>query len=273
MAGKLERKVCLVTGASSGLGQGVAKLFAKEGAILCLSSFGHQEGKDTVSDIVAMGLPKPFNMVVDLTKRDQVKGQIDAIIEKYGRIDVVANIASATDYLRTLDRCRPEIWDEVIDGTVTMVYNIAYECIPHMQKHKYGVFVNCASIGGKTGFGGGAAYSAGKHGMIGLSKVIASEYIVDGIRSNTVCPGGMATPMASLEFMTHKDEMTSEVCSAEWQKRSLPLMNGAYLKSNGVRAMAEVDEMAPIFLFFACDDSKFITGADIIAAGGSVFPQ
>jgi NAD(P)-dependent dehydrogenase (short-subunit alcohol dehydrogenase family) len=272
MAGKLEGKVCLVTGASSGLGKGVAKLFAQEGGILCLSSFGHQEGRDTVKEIVAMDLPKPFNMVVDLTRRDEVKAQIDAIVTKYGRIDVVANIACATDYLRTLTKCTPKVWDFMINGGLSIIYNVAYECIPHMQKQHYGVFVNCASIAAKTGYGGGAAYIAAKHGVIGLGKAIAAEYITDGIRCNTICPGGMDTPMADKAFMTHKDEETGEQCSADWLQRSMPYLN-RHLAERGVRGNANVAEIAPIFLFFACDDSKWITGQDVISAGGFVMPQ
>jgi NAD(P)-dependent dehydrogenase (short-subunit alcohol dehydrogenase family) len=271
MSGKLDGKVCIVTGAASGLGQSVAKAFTKEGGAVCLFSYGFEGGKDTVKQIVDMGYPEPLNKVVDQTNRDEVKSYVSEIIEKHGRIDVVANIASTTEYLRILTKCRPEIWDFMLNGALTIHYNLAYEVIPHMQKQHYGVFVHCSSIGGVTGYGGGAAYSVAKHGLIGLSRVIACEYCQDGIRSNVVCPGGMDGPLAGDEFKAHKDEITGESTTVEYFQRCAGWMN-TNLRERGVPGIASPDEIAPVFVFFASDDSRWITGDSVVTANGIVMP-
>lgn len=270
MAGKLEGKVCVITGAATGLGQSVAKAFVKEGGVVCLT-FHRKGGGDTVKQIMAMGISEPFNKVVDLTDRDAVKAYVAEIIEKYGRIDVVANIASATDYLRILTKCRPDIWDSVINGALTMHYNLAYEIIPYMQKQHSGVFVHCGSIGAVTGYGGGAAYSIAKHGLIGLSRVIACQYCQDGIRSNVVCPGGMDGPLAGPEFMAHKDELTGENTTEDFGQRCAGWMNFD-LDKHGIPSLAPTDEIAPVFVFFASDDSQWITGDTLVTAHGRVMP-
>jgi NAD(P)-dependent dehydrogenase (short-subunit alcohol dehydrogenase family) len=270
MAGKLEGKVCIVTGAATGLGQSVAKAYAKEGGIVCLT-FHRKGGEDTIKQIKEMGVSEPFSKVLDLTDRDAVKAFVAEIIEKYGRIDVVANIASTTEYLRLLDKCRPEIWDFMMNGALTIHYNLAYEVIPYMQKQHYGVFVHCSSIAGVTGYGGGAAYSVAKHGLIGLSRVIACEYAQDGIRSNVVCPGGMNGPLASPEFMAHKDELTGESTTKDYSERCFEWYNFK-LAEHGVPGMAPTDEIAPVFVFFASDDSQWITGDSVVTAHGYVMP-
>jgi 3-hydroxybutyrate dehydrogenase len=270
MAGKLEGKVCIVTGAATGLGQSVAKAFAKEGGIVCLT-FHRKGGEETIKQIKAMGISEPFSKTLDLTDRAAVKTCVAEIVEKYGSIDVVANIASATDYLRILTKCRPEIWDFVINGALTIHYNLAYEVIPYMQNQKSGAFVHCSSIGGVTGYGGGAAYSVAKHGMIGLSRVIACEYRQDGIRSNVVCPGGMDGPLAGPEFMSHKDEITGEITTEDFGKRCGGWMNYS-LMEHDISTLAPTNEIAPIFVFFASDDSKWITGDTMVAANGFVMP-
>jgi NAD(P)-dependent dehydrogenase (short-subunit alcohol dehydrogenase family) len=272
MSGKLEGKVCVVTGAASGLGQSVARAYAKEGGKVCLFSYGFGGGNDTVKQIVDMGCEAPLNKVVDQTDRVAVKAYVSEIIDKHGRIDVVANIASTTEYLRFLTKCRPEIWDFMMNGALTIHYNLAYEVIPYMQKQKSGVFVNCSSIAGITGYGGGAAYSVAKHGLIGLSRVIACEYAYDGIRSNVVCPGGMAGPLAGPEFLAHKDEITGESTTEEFGQKCSRWMNNDLGKDLGVPEEAPQDEIAPVFVFFASDDSKWITGDTLCTAHGRVMP-
>jgi NAD(P)-dependent dehydrogenase (short-subunit alcohol dehydrogenase family) len=160
----------------------------------------------------------------------------------------------------------------VINSALTLHYNLAYEVLPHMQKQKSGVFVHCASIGGVKGYGGGAAYSVAKHGMIGLSRVIACEYCQDGIRSNVVCPGGMDGPLGSPEFLAHKDEITGETTATDFWERCAGWMNGDLFLKHGIPNQAQTDEIAPAFVFFASDDSKWITGDTLVTARGWVMP-
>jgi 3-hydroxybutyrate dehydrogenase len=271
MSGRLEGKVCVVTGAASGLGQTVARAFVKEGGIVCLFSYGFEGGKDTVQQIVDLGYPEPLNKVVDQTNIKDVQAYVEEIVKKYGRVDVVANIASTTEYLRTLANIRPEIWDFMIGGALTIHYNVSYAVLPYMIKQKSGVFVHCGSMASLMGHGGGAAYTIAKHGLIGLSRVIASEYCQDGIRSNVVCPGGMKGPLAGPEFDAHKDELTGESTTADFYKRCTGWWNSG-LAEHGVEALANQEEIAPVFVFFACDDSKWITGDTVLAANGYVMP-
>jgi NAD(P)-dependent dehydrogenase (short-subunit alcohol dehydrogenase family) len=160
----------------------------------------------------------------------------------------------------------------MINGALTIHYNLAYEVIPYMQKQQSGVFVNCSSVGGVTGYGGGAAYSVAKHGLIGLSRVIACEYCQDGIRSNVVCPGGMKGPLAGPEFMAHKDEITGESTTKDWLERCTGWMVNKDLRAKNIPSSAETDEIAPVFVFFASDDSKWITGDTLVTAGGHNMP-
>lgn len=272
--GKLDGKVALVTGAASGLGAAVAKLYAAEGAVLCMNSYSKSietdSGKSTIKEIMDAGYAEPTNFVGDLTDVEFVNKMIDDIVAKHGRIDVIANVAGFPDYAQYLAKVSHEDFDKTIANNLTQVFNVCHAAIPYMQKQKSGTFVNCASIGGKKGYGGGGAYVAAKHGLVGLGRAITSEYIWDGIRCNTVCPGGMNTAMCGPEFFSHTYP-NGELCATEHFTKSMAFYATA-LGEEGIDITADVEEIAPIFVFFACDDSKWIHGEDVICAGGLVLP-
>ena len=191
----------------------------------------------------------------------------------YGRIDILCNFAGTTDYLRFVTAATDEVYEQTMNNNLRGPFIACREVLPYMIRQKSGTIVNCSSIGGVKGYGGGAVYSMAKHALVGLGRCIAAEYVYDGIRCNTVCPGGINTAMGPVLFDPSRPENLDEngqLLTKDWLEKCLPYSMSAIFKEKGVEYFSQPEDQAKIFLFLASDDSKFITGEEIIAAGGMV---
>src|SRR5207253_3521817 len=256
MPGRVAGKVALVTGGASGIGRATALMFAREGAKLIIADMNEEGGQQTVHMITENGGEAIF-VKTDVTQATAVEALISKAVETYGRLDCAYNNAgiSGTGIAgthRALTADYPdERWHQVIAINLTGVWLcMKYEIVQMLQQGG-GAIVNTASVAGLVGGAGGAAYTASKHGVIGLTKTAALEYATQGIRVNCVCPGYIQTPMTA-PGMEDPERMA--------------LM----LASEPVGRMGHPEEVAETVVWLCSDAASFVTGHAMTVDGGYV---
>ena len=249
MATGLEGKVALVTGGTSGIGRDTAVLFAKSGAEVVVSGRREKEGGETVELIRAAGSDGVF-VKADVSKASEVETLVRKVVEKFGRLDVAFNNAGIEGVWVPIIKQSEEDWDRTININLKGVWLcLKYEIKQMLKQGTGGAIVNMASITGLSGSAGAAAYSASKHGVIGLTKSAALETAKVGIRINAVCPAVIETPMADRLF-------------------GAPRVHQYVLGCHPMGRFGRPAEIAEAVLWMCSDRASFMTGQSLVLDGG-----
>ncbi|KAB8314714.1 SDR family oxidoreductase [Tolypothrix campylonemoides VB511288] len=239
----------LITGATSGIGEGTAYAFAKEGAKVFFCGRRENLGKQVEAKIKGFGGEATY-MQADVRKEEDVKAFIDACVKKYGRIDIAFNNAGIESKPATIAERSLEEWMDLMNTNATGVFlSMKYE-LPHMLRQGGGVIVNNASVSGHVGFATIAPYSASKHAVISLTKVAALEYADKNIRVNSVSPGAVDTPMLRRALAAWKTDFK------------------AVSQDYPIKRIVNTEEIARAVMWLSSDDASCITGMDVDATGG-----
>ncbi|HEY5905462.1 MAG TPA: SDR family NAD(P)-dependent oxidoreductase [Actinomycetota bacterium] len=252
--GRLDGKVALVTGGTSGIGRATAAMFAHEGAVVALTGRDEGRGAMVVGEIDAAGGRGEF-VRADVRSAEDCERSVARTIEAFGRLDVLFNNAGvyvANDVLG----CDEDEWDLQVDTSLKGAFLMSRAALPHMIAQASGSIVNCSSGWGLVGGVKGAAYCAAKGGLVLLTKAMALDHGPQGIRVNAVCPGDTETPME------HED--------ARNQGLSWPEYVAFASEGRAIPRMGEPDEVARAVVFLASDESSYITGAALPVDGGGV---
>lgn len=247
---KLDGKVIVVTGASSGMGRAISSLFAEEGGMVVAVA----RRINKLEELEADAEDKPGTITPlqgDVSEDADLDHIIDFTIQKYGKIDILVNNAGIMDDFLPGAEVTDEMWERVLKVNLTAPMKLIRRALPYMINQKKGNIVIVASLAGLYGSRAGTAYTVAKHGLIGLMKNTAFMYFDQGIRCNAICPGGVNTEI------NDKYGKVSEL----GVKKSRAGM-GAYTRTG------EADEIAAIALFLASEDSSFINGDAIVADAG-----
>ncbi len=246
MADMLKGKVAIVTGGASGIGRATAILFARESAKVVVADYNPEGGQETLAVIKVEGGEANF-IETDVSKPEDVERMVEETVRSYGRLDILFNNAGVGETAKVTEASLDH-WERVLAINLRGVFLGCKYAIPKMIESGGGSIINNASILAEVGFSQAAAYSASKHGVVGLTKTIALDYAAEGIRANTVCPGFIRTPMV----MEGLDEAARE-----------------YVVSlHPLGRMGEPEEVAEAVLFLASDRSSFITGTCLFVDGG-----
>ncbi|PKU26114.1 SDR family NAD(P)-dependent oxidoreductase [Telmatospirillum siberiense] len=239
---RLDGKIAVVTGSGSGIGETTAKLFAREGATVVLVARREETLRRVKSEIEAEGGNAVY-VSADLSTLDGCEKAIGYTVDKFGRIDILVNNAGIADLHKSTVGTDDELWNKVVGINLNAVFYLCRSALKHMEKQGSGNIVNVSSIGA---FGlAGAAYSSTKAAVIALTKNIAIQYAGRGIRCNSTLPGPVPTALNTPEAMQHFDPEMREITGRHLDT-SLP--------------ESETIDQANAILFFACDESKAITG-------------
>lgn len=247
---KLENKVAIVTGAASGIGKAIAVLYGQEGAKVVVSDINLEAAQIVVSEIESAG-GIAIGVGTNVAKQEDVDALVNTTVEKFGTVDIVVNNAGVMDNFIPVAEVTDEIWDRVIAINTTGPMRIIRKLMPIFLEKKKGVIINVSSVGGLQGSRAGAAYTASKFAVVGLTKNIGFQYAKEGIRCNAIAPGGVNTNIGK----------TIDNPSKFGMERA---MSGS---ANNPR-MGESAEIANVALFLASDDSSYVNGAVITADGG-----
>ena len=249
MAQQFSGQVALVTGGASGLGRVTALALAREGAKVVVADVAAIEGEATVQSIISAGGQAIF-VKADVTKSIEVEAMVQETVNAFGRLDFALNNAGV-DGVRARTAAYPEeVWHQVIDLNLTGVFLCLKFELPVMVKQGRGVIVNMSSVAGVTGFPGHAAYTASKHGVIGLTKTAALDYAKAGIRVNAICPAYTRTPMLTRMLEQYSD-LEAKLVSR------VPL-----------RRLGTAEEIAQAAIYLFSEAGAFITGHSLLLDGG-----
>ena len=242
-------KVALVTGGGTGIGRATALAFAAEGARVVIASRTAVTGQRTVGEIQAAG-GEALWIPCDVTQAAQVNRMVEQIVEQYGRLDVAFNNAGSGGGGGPLVEMADSAWDATLLGYLTSTFYCLKAEVRQMLKQGSGAIVNNSSVDGKRAFTMDPAYSAAKHGVLGLTKSTALQYATQGIRINAVCPGWIKTP--PIERMLAQD----------------PANESLMLDHQPIGRLGEAEEVAAAVLWLCSDKASFITGIALDVDGG-----
>jgi NAD(P)-dependent dehydrogenase (short-subunit alcohol dehydrogenase family) len=242
ISGQLEGKVAVVTGAGSGIGLAAAERFHAEGASVVAADVSGQE-----EDLAARLGDGCVPAHADVSQAEQVEAMIAIAMSTFGRLDVLYNNAGIDGEVHPTSEYPEEVWDRVMAVNLRGVFLGIRYGIPAMLSTGGGSIINTASMAAKVGFPNLSAYCASKGGVVILTKTVAVEYATQGIRVNAICPGNILTPIY--------DDLPKEM--VEGIKSKTP-----------IGRFADPSEVASLALFLASDESRFITGTELLIDGG-----
>jgi NAD(P)-dependent dehydrogenase (short-subunit alcohol dehydrogenase family) len=253
---KLANKVAIITGGSSGIGRAAALLFAKEGANVAIADTDLKGAEETLNLIKKERLDALI-IKTDVSKTTEVQNMVYRTIEKYGKIDILVNNAGVVR-VGSLDDYSEDDFDLLFKVNVKGMFLCCKYVVPHMKKQKSGVIVNLASIAAHVGQVNHSLYCASKAGSLAMTRALALDLAPYNIRVNSISPGATDTPM-----------LRSDVAKQARQRNMDPEDLKKEFEAQGVLGRwAKPEEVAKGILYLACDDSSYMTGADILIDGG-----
>ncbi|MES2919966.1 MAG: SDR family oxidoreductase [Verrucomicrobiota bacterium] len=242
-------RVAFVTGAANGIGRATALAFAREGANVVVADVSETGNQETARMIGELG-GRALAVRCDVSRAEDVKAALDKTLETFGRLDFALNNAGVEQPITPTAEISEDEWDRIIRINLTGVFLCMKYQIPLMLRQGGGAIVNTASGAGVKGFAGQAAYTAAKHGVVGMTKCAALDYAARNIRVNAVCPGIIATPMM--------DRFTGGTREGEQR----------VIAQEPIGRMGKPEEIAATVVWLCSEAAAFVIGHAMVVDGG-----
>ncbi|RJP02692.1 SDR family oxidoreductase [Exiguobacterium sp. RIT452] len=247
---RVSGKVIIVTGAASGMGKAMAELFAAEGTHVVVSDI-HYAGAQEVAEAITKNGGTAIAVETNVAEEAAVRQLIDDTLSTYGKLDILVNNAGIMDGMEGVEDVTDERWERVFSVNTTGVMRLMRLVLPIFRAQGHGIILNNISIGGLNGARAGAAYTASKHAVVGLTKNTAYLYANEGIRCNGIAPGAVETNIG--QSMTNINDFGM----------------GRTMLGMGLNPRtAKPEEIAKLALFLVSEESSFVNGAIVVADGG-----
>ena len=252
----LKTKAAIVTGSTSGIGLGIARKLAAEGADILLNGFGEYQA-------ALEAIQKDFGVKVyyhgaDMRKPDEIAAMVRAGEKHFGKIDILVNNAGIQHTAR-VENFPEDKWNDIIASNLSSAFHASKAVLSGMQSRKWGRIINIASVHGLVASKEKSAYVVAKHGIMGLTKVIALENATQGITCNAICPGWVLTPLVQKQI---DDRANAEGISVAEASKNL------IAEKQPAQEFVTVDQLGDLAVYLCSDAAKTMTGISLPVDGG-----
>jgi 3-hydroxybutyrate dehydrogenase len=255
----LKGKSAIVTGSTSGIGLGIAKAFAREGADVLLNGFGPQDDVERIkADIHALSGAKVEFVGADVSKEDDCIGMVAAAAQAFGKVDILVNNAGI-QFTAPVHEFPTEKWTAVIGTNLSSVFFLTKAVLPGMLGRKWGRVINIASAHGMVASKEKAAYVAAKHGVLGLTKVTALDTAGTGVTANAICPGWVLTPLVQkqVDALAERKGLSKEEAAVELLSEKMPS-----------KQFVTPEQLGGLAVFLCTESGAQMTGTALPMDGG-----
>ena len=254
----LEGKVAVVTGSTSGIGLGIARALAAEGADIVLNGFGAADAIEALRKELSVGGVRVTYSAADMSKPAEIAGMIETATRDLGRVDILVNNAGI-QFTAPIEDFPAERWDAIIAINQSAVFHGIRAVLPQMRQRNSGRIVNVASVHGLVASTDKVAYVAAKHAVIGITKVVALETATTGITCNAICPGWVLTPLVQkqIDDLAAREKLTPDVARARLLGEKQPS-----------REFATPEQIGALSVFLCSDAAAQIRGVALPIDGG-----
>jgi 3-hydroxybutyrate dehydrogenase len=255
----LKGKTALVTGSTSGIGLGVATAFAAQGCNIALNGFGEPAAIEKIrKELCEEHKIKAVHYPADMSKPDAIAAMMRNAQAEFGGVDILVNNAGI-QHVALIEEFPDDKWDAIIAINLSAAFHAIKAAMPEMKQRKWGRIVNIASAHGLVASTGKAAYVAAKHGIIGLTKVVALEADNCGVTCNAICPGWVLTPLIQqqIEDLAKRNQQSIDEAQVELLREKQPMLK-----------FTMPEQVASLAVYLASDAAQTITGAAVSIDGG-----
>lgn len=255
---KLKDKVCIVTGAASGIGNAIARRYASEGGKVAIADLNLEAAEKAAADIGKALDAEAMAIAMDVTSEEQVNQGVARVVDAWGTVDVLVSNAGI-QIVNPVEEFAFSDWKKMLAIHLDGAFLTSKACLPHMYAQGSGSVIFMGSVHSKEASPLKSAYVTAKHGLLGLSRVIAKEGGRKGVRSNVICPGFVRTPLVDKQIPEQAKELG--ISEAEVVSR---VMLGQTVDGE----FTTVEDIAEVALFFAAFESNALTGQSLVASHG-----
>ena len=255
---KLKDKVCIVTGAASGIGRGIAARYVAEGAKVAIADLNFGNAAATAQELTAAGPGEAIPIAMNVTDEEAVNNGVAEVAAKWGRIDVLVSNAGV-QIVNPIEDFAFADWKKMLAIHLDGAFLTTKACLPHMYRQKGGAIILMGSVHSKEASPLKSAYVTAKHGLLGLARVIAKEGAAHGVRSNVICPGFVRTPLVDKQI----PEQAKELGISEKEVVSKVMLGQTV--DGEFTTIADVAEVA---LLFAGFETNALTGQSLVVSHG-----
>jgi 3-hydroxybutyrate dehydrogenase len=230
----LKGKTALVTGSTSGIGLGIAKALAEQGANIMMNGFGEKDA--AMAQVKAFGVEVDYHGA-DMSKPEEIEAMMQATEKRFGAIDILVNNAGI-QHVANIEDFPVDRWDAIIAINLSSAFHTTRMAMPGMKQRNWGRIINLASVHGLVGSAQKSAYVAAKHGIVGLTKVTALETAQTGVTCNAICPGWVLTPLVQkqVDARAEKDQVNNEEAKKRLLSEKQP--SGEFVTPEQLAALA-----------------------------------
>ena len=254
----LKDKVCIITGAASGIGNGIARRFVADGAKVAIADLKADAADRAAADLSAQGPGSAIGVAMDVTDEGQVNAGVARVVEKWGRVDVLVSNAGIQIVHKLEDFPFAE-WKKMLAIHLDGAFLTSKACLPHMYEAGSGSIIFMGSVHSWEASALKSAYVTAKHGLLGLARVIAKEGAAHGVRANVICPGFVRTPLVDKQIPEQAKDLG--ISEEEVVKK---IMLGETVDGE----FTTIEDVAEVAHVFAAFPSNALTGQSLIASHG-----
>lgn len=254
----LKDKVCIVTGAASGIGHGIAKRYVADGAKVVIADLKLDAAQKAADELTAQGPGRAMAVQMDVTDEAQVNAGIDKVVKEWGRIDVLVSNAGV-QIVHPLEKFPFSDWKKLLSIHLDGAFLTTKACLPHMYKAGSGTIIFMGSVHSKEASPLKSAYVTAKHGLLGLARVLSKEGAAHGVRANVICPGFVKTPLVEKQI----PEQARDLGISEEE-----VVNRVMLGDTVDQQFTTIEDVAEVAYLFAAFPTNALTGQSLVVSHG-----